>query len=306
MENCIEVSHLRKTFGSLEAVKDLSFNVKQGELFGFLGINGAGKSTTINMLSTLLTPTSGKVKIAGYTLGEQNKEIRRSIGVVFQGNTLDELLTIKENLTARAYLYEKDPRKVKAHIERVCQILQIEELMGRRFRDLSGGQKRKCEIARALLNEPKILFLDEPTTGLDPQTRKLVWECIEKLQQETQMTVFLTTHYMEEAVRAEHIAVMDTGEMAAFDTPYALKETYAKDMLKIASEHKEEVVQLLKEEMLKFAVVENRLDIEIPSTVSSIGLLKRMEKYISNFEVVQGTLEDAFLNITGKSMREVQ
>ena len=132
MENCIEVSHLRKTFGSLEAVKDLSFNVKQGELFGFLGINGAGKSTTINMLSTLLTPTSGEVKIAGYRLGEQDQEIRQHIGVVFQGNTLDELLTIKENLTARAYLYEKNPKNVKEHIERVCQILQIEELMGKK------------------------------------------------------------------------------------------------------------------------------------------------------------------------------
>ena len=304
MGNCIEVKELKKCFGNFEAVKDISFQVEQGELFGFLGINGAGKSTTINMLSTLMKPTKGKVWIAGYELGKEDREIRKRIGVVFQGNTLDDLLTVKENLVSRAYLYEDSSQKVKKHVSRVCEVLEIGDLLNRKFKELSGGQKRKCEIARALLNEPEILFLDEPTTGLDPKTRKVVWESIEALRKKTHMTVFLTTHYMEEAIKAKHIAVMNQGEIIAFDTPYALKEHYAVDLLKITSTNKEKVIAKLKQDAMSYREVDNRLNIELPSTLSALTLLQSLKEYIATFEVVQGTMEDAFLNITGKSIRE--
>ena len=304
MSYCIEVSHLRKTFEQLKAVDDLSFKVEQGELFGFLGVNGAGKSTTINMLCTLLVPTAGKVEIAGYKLGENNKEIRRKIGVVFQGNTLDEHLTIRENLMARAYLYENNSLGVKKNMSDVCDILDIHDLVDRRFKELSGGQRRKCELARALLNRPEILFLDEPTTGLDPRTRKLVWESIEKLRHDTKMTVFLTTHYMEEAVRANHIAVMDKGRMIAFDSPYKIKEQYATDLLKIIPKEKKETISILKEEGFKYKEEAQRLHVEIPYSMAAIKLISQLQNHIEAFEVVQGTMEDAFLNMTGESLEE--
>lgn len=305
MKNCIEVNLLKKCFNQVEAVKDISFNVEQGELFGFLGINGAGKSTTINMLCTLLQPTSGEVRIAGKLLGRENQEIRKKIGVVFQGNTLDDRLTVYENLYARAYLYEKSTSKVKQSIANVSRVLDIIELYDRPFKALSGGQKRKCEIARALLNTPEILFLDEPTTGLDPQTRKMVWESIESIRRETGMTVFLTTHYMEEAVRANHIAVMDAGKIVAFDTPYQLKENYAKDLLKVTPNETEQVISIIESEALAYKVQDNRIQIELKNTLESIGVLTKIKQYIGNFEVVQGTMEDAFLNITGKDLEEV-
>lgn len=306
MRYAVEVNHLKKHFGSLEAVKDLSFRVEEGELFGFLGINGAGKSTTINMLATLMPPTNGLVNVAGFDLNRESKMIRQSIGVVFQCNTLDDKLTIKENLRTRAYLYEHDPKKINEQISYVTKMLEIEELLERRFKDLSGGQKRKCEIARALLNRPRILFLDEPTTGLDPQTRKLVWEEIEKIQKETNMTIFLTTHYMEEAVRAKHIAIMDAGEMVAYDTPYVLKEKYATDLLKIVSSDKEALTKFLKEKRLEYQEIDHRIHIQMENTIAAIPLLQQLKSYITAFEVVQGTLEDAFLNVTGRTIEEVK
>ncbi|MBP3888123.1 MAG: ATP-binding cassette domain-containing protein [Cellulosilyticum sp.] len=305
MKYCIEVNHLNKRFGNVDAVKDLSFKVEQGELFGFLGINGAGKSTTINMICTLLQPTSGEIKVSGHLIGKDNQEIRKKIGVVFQGNTLDDELTVYENLLARAYLYEKDSKKVKQHITEISEVLDIKALYNRPFRALSGGQKRKCEIAKALLHNPEILFLDEPTTGLDPQTRKIVWESIEDLRKATGMTVFLTTHYMEEAVRANHIAVMDAGEMVAFDTPYKLKENYAKDTIKIATKEYDKVTSILEKDCHQYKMIENRIHIEVANTLESISLLEKMKQYMEAFEVVQGTMEDAFLNITNKSLTEV-
>lgn len=305
MSYCIEARYLKKTFGQLKAIDDLSFKVEQGELFGFLGINGAGKSTTINILCTLLTPSEGEVKVAGYKIGKNNKEIRKKIGVVFQGNTLDEHLTIRENLMARAYLYENRSSVVKKNMSDVCDILDIHALLDRRFKELSGGQKRKCEIARALLHKPEILFLDEPTTGLDPRTRKIVWKNIEQLRKETQMTVFLTTHYMEEAVRAKHIAIIDAGKIVAFDTPYKLKEDYATDLLKVVPTEKQQTVSILKQKGYRYREEDHRLHIEMPSSMASISLLNQLQSYIEAFEVVQGTMEDAFLNITGKSLEEV-
>ena len=301
---CIEVNHLVKQFGEVNAVDDISFKVEQGELFGFLGINGAGKSTTINMLCTLLKKTSGDVYISGLSLGREDKRIRHKIGVVFQGNTLDERLTIRQNLYTRAYLYESNGEKVKANINKVCDIFDIGELLNKSFKELSGGQKRRCEIARALLNEPDILFLDEPTTGLDPHTRKVVWELIEDLQKTRGMTVFLTTHYMEEAVRAHHVAVMDAGKIVAFDTPQQLKEKYASDQLKLVPNHKTEILNYLKAGHFAFEEEGARINVELLNSLSAIEVLQDLKQFMTSFEMVQGTMEDAFLNITGKCLRE--
>ncbi len=302
---CIEVDHLVKQFGEMRAVDDISFKVEQGELFGFLGINGAGKSTTINMLCTLLKKTSGEVRMSGLSLGKDDAAIRHKIGVVFQGNTLDERLTIRQNLYTRAYLYENNSQKVKANINKVCDIFDIGELLQKKFKELSGGQKRRCEIARALLNEPDILFLDEPTTGLDPHTRKIVWDLIEDLQKTRGMTVFLTTHYMEEAERAHHVAVMDEGKIVAFDTPQQLKEKYANDLLKLVAHNKEETFNYLKAGGFSFKEEGTRIHVELPNSLSAIEVLQHLKQSIISFEVVQGTMEDTFLNITGKYLREV-
>jgi multidrug/hemolysin transport system ATP-binding protein len=226
MEDIIRVNHLKKVFKDIIAVDDINFRVKKGELYGFLGVNGAGKSTTINMLCTLLKSMEGDVTVCGYTLGKEDREIRIKIGIVFQDNTLDNNLTIKENLMTRAALYNKNNKSIKQNMQYVCDVLDIGDLMKRQFRKLSGGQKRRCEIAKALMNRPEILFLDEPTTGLDPQTRQSVWASIEKLRNEDKMTVFLTTHYMEEAAKAQYISIMEAGKLVAEGTPAQLKEQY--------------------------------------------------------------------------------
>ena len=230
-ETVIRASHLKKYFKEVKAVDDISFEIKRGELFGFLGINGAGKSTTINMLCTLSRPTDGGAEICGHELGKEDERIREKIGVVYQNNCLDEKLSVKENLFVRGSLYEKSGSRLKSQILNVCEILELGNVYDRRFAMLSGGQKRRCEIARALVNRPEILFLDEPTTGLDPATRKNVWQSIEQLRKEMNMTVFLTTHYMEEAAKATSIAIIDGGHIMERGTPFSLKEKYAKDRL---------------------------------------------------------------------------
>lgn len=304
MNNVIKVRNLTKNFGNMKAVDDISFEVERGELFGFLGVNGAGKSTTINILCTLANKTFGAVEVCGLELGKKDKEIRNKIGVVFQDNSLDELLTVKENLISRAYLYETNSKKIKQNLDRVCEILKIGDLLGRQFRELSGGQKRSCDIARALMNTPEILFLDEPTTGLDPKTRQNLWNNIDYLRKETQMTVFLTTHYMEEAARAKHIAIMDAGKIAVHGTPFKIKEEYSTDKLKVEPSNIDELKGILGEHHLNYKEDTNRLSIDIPNSLYSIELLEKIKKYIKSFEVVQGTMEDAFLNITGKSLKE--
>lgn len=304
MNDIIEVKSLSKTFGEFKAVDNINFNVKRGELFGFLGVNGAGKSTTINMLSTLLKNSSGEVKICGLKLGKDNEEIRKKIGIVFQNNSLDDLLTVKENLISRAYLYGDDKKKIKKNLDNVCEILKIGEHLNKQFKYLSGGQKRSCDIARALMNTPEILFLDEPTTGLDPKTRKNLWDCIEYLRNENNMTIFLTTHYMEEAAKAQNISIIDRGTIVASGTPFKLKEEYACDQLKLESENIGEVKRILDVHNLNYSNDINRINVAIPHTLYSIQILKELEKYIKSFEVVQGTMEDVFLNITGKTLDE--
>lgn len=326
MEPIIKVEGLKKYFKDVKAVDDISFQVEKGELFGFLGINGAGKSTTINMLCTVFKPTYGNIEICGLKVGKEDEEIRRKIGVVYQNNCLDERLTVKENLFIRGTLYEKNSRRLKENISRICEILELESVYNRKFSKLSGGQKRRCEIARALVNTPEIMFLDEPTTGLDPATRQAVWESIDRLRREEQMTVFLTTHYMEEAARASHIAMIDCGKIKEYGTPFSLKETYAKDKLKLlpkayphrregeraASEKmqqqaKAEQDQKLLEQKLKamglvFKQKEECLMVELSESMTALPILNEVRELINGFEVVQGSMDDVFLNVTGKKL----
>lgn len=298
MEEIIKVHHLKKYFRDIKAVDDVSFSVYRGELFGFLGENGAGKTTTINMLCTLTKPTDGEVVIDGFCLGKEDGKIKRQIGVVYQDNSLDDILTVKQNLLSRGSLYESDRGVLKNSIERICEILDLKELMNRRYGKLSGGQKRRCEIARALLHTPSILFLDEPTTGLDPASRKSVWETIHRLQKEMKMTVFLTTHYMEEAAKAGHIAIMKKGHLIEYGTPFELKETFAKDRLTlIPKEGKSEgIVEILKRTKQKFKVRKYDIRVYVDSTISAIPIVENVKEMIDGFEVIQGTMDDVFLN----------
>ncbi len=339
MERIIEVKGLKKYFKEVKAVDDISFTVEKGELFGFLGVNGAGKSTTVNMLCTLFAPTAGEVCICGHRLGKDDAGIREGIGVVWQGNCLDEKLTVKENLYVRASLYGYSRAELKAKVERVRDRLQLGDVYNRRYEKLSGGQKRRCELGAALINTPKVLFLDEPTTGLDPATRKLVWERLEDLRREDGMTIFLTTHYMEEAARAGHIAIIDSGKIREFGTPFELKERYAKDKLRLWPKpgRLDAVKRMLAQKGVgsisdsdgkpcgKAAEEERRgaartqepaaeeisaqwsepVLAELSGSMAALPLLRHVEDDISGFEVIQGSMDDVFLNVTGKSLVQV-
>jgi multidrug/hemolysin transport system ATP-binding protein len=306
MEDIIQVSNLKKNFKDITAVDDISFRVKRGQLYGFLGVNGAGKSTTINILCTILKSSAGEVYVCGYQLGKEDYEIRKKIGVVFQDNVLDNRLTIRENLITRASLYDKDSRSIKKNLKYVCEILNIGDLLKRQYRELSGGQKRRCEIARALMNRPEILFLDEPTTGLDPQTRQNVWECIERLRKDEKMTVFLTTHYMEEAAKAQYISIMEAGKLVAEGTPSQLKEKYSQDILRLVPadnpDDKEELVKEIKEAKLTYEHRSNHIRVVIPDSMHGLDFLNRVRGRLKSFELVQGTMDDVFLNVTGKRL----
>lgn len=306
METVIKVTHLKKYFKEVKAVDDISFSIEKGELFGFLGINGAGKSTTINMLCTLFAPTSGEVEICGHKLGVENDQIRRKIGVVYQNNCLDERLSVKENLFIRGSLYEKNGSRLKSNILNICEVLELGDIYERRFAMLSGGQKRRCEIARALINTPEILFLDEPTTGLDPATRKNVWKSVERLQNDMSMTVFLTTHYMEEAAKATSIAIIDSGHIRERGTPYSLKEQHAKDKLILIpkKEHKEAFETVLKQQQLSYKKREDYAVIELENSMSALPVVNNLKEFLEGFELIQGSMDDVFLNVTGKSLEK--
>lgn len=302
MKDIIQVNHLKRYFKDIKAVDDISFKVKKGQLYGFLGVNGAGKSTTINMLCTLLPRQEGEVTICGHRLGKKDREIRSKIGVVFQDNTLDNRLTIKENLVIRAGLYHNNNKEIMANLDYVCDVLSIGDLLKRQFNKLSGGQKRRCEIARALMNRPELLFLDEPTTGLDPQTRQSVWSSIEALQKEVGMTVFLTTHYMEEAAKAQYISIMEAGKLVANGTPFELKEKYAHDILKLVPQDFDELAKVLNEQNISSEKRTNHIRVIIQDSLHGLEILNRVKEYLKSYEVIQGTMDDVFLNITGKSL----
>lgn len=300
METIIRVSDLRKSYGATEAVKGISFTVEQGTLFAFLGTNGAGKSTTIEILCTLLEKTSGEVVMNGHTLGtlKGNAAIRTSIGIVFQQSILDPLLTVKENILHRGRFYQLKKAQLAANYQFVCDYLQIEDIADKKYGQLSGGQKRRADIARAMIHRPQILFLDEPTTGLDPQTRQFVWSAIERLRSETNMTVFLTTHYMEEAAVADKIVVMKKGEIVAQGSPNALKEQYASDQLVATFQSTPAARKAC--EQYPFQQRGDVYVLNIDNTLAAIPVLQNLDSLLTSFEVVKGSLDSVFIEINEK------
>jgi len=301
MKNAIEVSHFTKKYGDFTAVDDISFEVKEGELFAFLGPNGAGKSTTINTLCTLIEKTAGEISLNGFKLGAFDTDIRKSIGVVFQGNVLDDVLTAEENLLSRATFYNMTASKARERVGYLAKRLSMESFLKTRYGKLSGGQRRKCDVARALLAQPKILFLDEPTTGLDPQSRIELWETIEEIRKADKMTIFLTTHYMEETENAERVAIIDKGKIMCIDTPQALKSCYSNDVLKLVvkPEMNAQLEKMLGEH--KFELRADTYTINLKNGIEAIDFLPALKPFISSFELKKGNMDSVFLNVVGRS-----
>lgn len=304
MENAIEVRELVKNYDEIKAVRGIGFHVKKGKLFAFLGPNGAGKSTTIDIICTFLQQDAGEVRVGGFHLGKEDAEIRKIIGAVFQVGLLDDLLTVEENLRTRGSFYHLKGAKLDQAVKRAAEVTGISNLLKRRYGQLSGGQRRRADIARALVHTPEILFLDEPTTGLDPQTRKSVWDTIERIQKDKGMTVFMTTHYMEEAANADYVIVIDDGSIVAQGTPAELRDDYSKDKLVLSSSRKHELAARLQELGLDYKQVADSFTIQIASSLEALPMLETCKDLIDSFEVLKGTMDDAFITITGKELRE--
>jgi multidrug/hemolysin transport system ATP-binding protein len=303
--NIISVKNLTKKYNNFTAVDNISFNVNEGDFFAFLGPNGAGKSTTINVLCTLLKFNDGDVEINGYKLGINDEKIRNSIGVVFQSSNLDSLLTVYENIKLRAAFYNISKEALNKRIDNISDVLGITDILNKKYGNLSGGQKRRVDIARALINEPKILFLDEPTTGLDPQTRKKIWEFLENLQKEKKITIFLTTHYMEEATNADKIAIIDNGKLIEYNTPMKLKEKYASNIIKIVPKKESDIIKALDKEKLEYIKRIDNIEVSVRSSIEALDLLNKIKKNINSFEVIEGNMDQVFIHLTGKDIREV-
>ena len=296
MDKILEIKNLKKNYGNLVAVDDISFTVRRGSLFAFLGPNGAGKSTTINIISTLLSKDSGIVYLNDQT---DDRYFRQKIGVVFQSNILDDHLTVKENLLYRGSLYINNKAGVMKRYLELRDYLQFREFENQRFKTLSGGQKRRVEIARALFSNPEILLLDEPTTGLDPETRQIVWRVIDDLRINSGMTIFLTTHYMEEAGVADHVVIINKGKIVAEGTPAHLKNTYSKDRLKIVPIEKESFVTLLNKLNITFHKISDEYIIYVENAEETIDLINTLRSHIKQFEVIKGSMDDVFIEVIG-------
>lgn len=299
MENIIQVKNLDKSFKEVHAVNDLSFAVKKGELFAFLGVNGAGKSTTISIMCGMLKKDKGSILIDNKDIEKDYKNIIKDIGVVFQNSLLDGVLSVKDNLMCRASLYGIYGNKAKERINELATLLDFKKLLNRTVNKLSGGQRRKIDVARALLNDPKILILDEPTTGLDPQTRKTMWEVIESYRKNKQMTVFLTTHYMEETTDADYVVILDSGKIVAQGTPLELKNKYTGDFITLYNANIEDVKKLnLPYEVVKDGIIR----IEIKNTEAAKNLIINNPTLFKDFEIIKGKMDDVFLAATGKKL----
>lgn len=298
--NAIEINGLKKSFGTVKAVDDISFKVKEGSLFAFLGENGAGKSTTINIISTLLLKDEGEVFVDGLNIDKQASEIRSKIGIVFQGYVLDKRLSVKDNLKIRASYYGIYGEAWKKRFAELSEVFELDEIKGREYGKLSGGQRRRVDIARALINRPKILILDEPTTGLDPQTRKTVWEIISNVKNETGMTVFLTTHYMEETAKADTVVIIDSGKIIAEGSPVRLKDKYSSDYIKIYYPKNETVEKSLAG--YEYSYVDNFYKVKVASSVEAKEFVLSHGNILNDFEIIKGDMDDVFLNVTGKKL----
>ena len=298
MNGIIKIDGLNKSFGDIRAVRDLSFCVRRGELFAFLGVNGAGKSTTISIMCSQLAKDSGSVVIDGCDLDKNADGIKRELGVVFQNSVLDGALSVYDNLACRAALYGIYGSDFKERLSELCDLLDIKELLKRTVSKLSGGQRRRIDIARALLHKPKILILDEPTTGLDPQTRSTLWRVIDGLRKKTGMTVFLTTHYMEEAADADYVVILDSGCIAAEGTPLELKNRFSGDFITVYNAREEDIKAL----SVSYTVLKDAVRISVPDTAAATELIIKHPDVFCDYEVTKGKMDDVFLAATGKKL----
>lgn len=298
MENIIEISGLCKSFGEVKAVDNLSFCVKKGELFAFLGVNGAGKSTAINIMCAQLSKDSGKVIVNGNDLDKDAQKIKRKLGVVFQNSVLDSSLSVYDNLQSRAVLYGISGEQFKKRAAELAKMLDFEDLMKRTVGKLSGGQRRRIDVARALLHSPEILILDEPTTGLDPQTRKMLWSVIGQLQKSDGMTVFLTTHYMEEAAEADFVTILDSGKKVAEGTVLELKNKYTGDFITLYNTDENTVKKL----NVKYERLGEAFRLCVPDTRAATELIINNPSVFEDYEITKGKMDDVFLAVTGKKL----
>lgn len=298
MENIIQISNLNKSFGEVHAVNDLSFCVKTGELFAFLGVNGAGKSTTINIMCGQLSKDSGTVTIDGFDLDQNRDGIKRELGVVFQNSVLDSALSVYDNLQTRTALYGIVGADFEKRLTELAELLDFGNLLKRTVGKLSGGQRRRIDVARALLHKPKILVLDEPTTGLDPQTRQTLWSVIDDLRKKENMTVFLTTHYMEEAAEADYVVILDAGKIVAEGTPLTLKNTYTGDYITLYGATDEQIETL----GLKHERIRDAYRLFVADTKQATELIVKYPQIFVDYEITKGKMDDVFLAVTGKKL----
>lgn len=297
-EQIIKIENLNKSFGDIHAVKDLSIEVRKGELFAFLGVNGAGKSTTISILCGQLANDSGSVTVCGKNIDDSFGEVSRNIGVVYQNSVLDFPLTVLENLETRAALYGIKGLEFKKRVAELAELLDFSDLLKRPVGILSGGQRRRIDIARALLHNPDILILDEPTTGLDPQTRKILWDVVESLRIKQNMTVFLTTHYMEEASDADYVVILDNGSIAAEGTPLELKNKYTGDFITFYDVDEEKIKAL----GFPYMYIRDAMRVEVPSAAKATELMMKYTELFTDYEITKGKMDDVFLAVTGKKL----
>jgi ABC-2 type transport system ATP-binding protein len=306
--SAISVKELRKAFGDFEAVKGVDFEVETGEVFGFLGPNGAGKTTTINMLCTLSKPTSGKAEVAGFDVVAARDDVRRHIGLVFQDPTLDGYLTAEQNLRLHAELYGVEAKLVRPRMEQVLRMVGLWERRDAQVLTFSGGMRRRLEIARGLMHSPRVLFLDEPTIGLDPQTRASIWGYIRQLQEQEEITIFMTTHYMDEAEFCARIAIMDGGQIVALDTPEALKEAVGADRIRIETADDQKAISEIGARFdLTATVSEGAVSFAVKDGEEFVPrLFAELDVPIKAVSLSRPTLDDVFMSHTGTTIRDAE
>lgn len=302
----IRIEHLVKSYGGgIRAVDDISFSVEKGTLFAFLGANGAGKSTTINIICSILSKDGGKIYVDGYDLDTDAVAIKREVGIVFQSSVLDKDLTVKQNLEIRTAFYGISREEQKRNIADIVRLLELEPILNKPVRNLSGGQVRRVDIARAMAHKPKLLILDEPTTGLDPKTRLTVWALIDRIRSEAGMTVFLTTHYLEEAEKAVDVVIMDKGRIIARGTPNELKNAYSHDAVISYGARDQAFERAMKAGGERFAYddAKGAYRITIADTADAKRIISAYDGYIKDMEIVKGNMDDVFLTVTGRNIQ---
>ena len=298
MEEVLKITNVSKSFGKIKAVNNISFKVKKGEMFAYLGVNGAGKSTTISMICGTLKNDNGNIIVCGEDINKNSKYIKNKIGVVFQNSVLDQTLSVYDNLKYRASLYDITGNEFKKRFEELSKMFELNEIKNQKVKTLSGGQRRRVDIARAIIHEPEFLILDEPTTGLDPNTRKKLWNIIRNLREKNGMTVFLTTHYMEEAVDADFIIIIEKGKIITEGTPLDLKNKYAKDIINIYHIEEHDIMKL----KLPYTKIRDGFKIEVENTSIATDLIIKNKEIFKDYEIIKGKMDDVFLNATGSNL----